>query len=281
MNPQPYAPGKPGIFRMEATDYHAAPGIGKHSLDLLHDFPEKLQIFRKHGMDATDAMEFSTLLHTAVIEPDKLEGSYYIRPDKFKPGEKQAWDSTHTDKPSLKRDELATLNNITRQCRNHPIVGALLEEGEAELSLFAHCPITGLLRKGRTDWITTDADDRLTVVDFKFVADASKHGFRRQVEDLRYYVQHPYYVDLLELLGYPGARFLFVAVEKEPVHPKAEKHCIKVYELHNLEVEMGRNNYIRDLIRYKDCHDLDEWPDDSEKIETLILSSWCRKENAV
>lgn len=281
MNPQPYTPGRAGIFRMEAPAYHAAPGIGKHSLDLLHDCPAKLALYRKHGMEATDAMEMSTLLHTAVLEPHKLDGTYYVRPDKFKSGEKQAWDATHTGKPSLKRDEVEALGRITQQCRNHPIVSVLLEEGEAELSMFAQCPITGLLRKGRPDWITTDADDRLTVVDFKFVADATKHGFRRQVEDLRYYVQHPYYVDLLELLGYPGARFLFVAVEKEPLHPKAEKHRIKVYELHDLEVEMGRNNYVRDLIRYKDCHDRDEWPDDSEKIETLILSSWCRKENAV
>ena len=281
MKASPYTPNTEGIFRMPAAEYHKAPGVGKHSLDYINDSPEAYALYRKYGMKATDAMEESTLCHTAVLEPDKFVGSFHIRPDKFKSGEKQAWDATHTDMPSITRKELNKIQNIASNCRAHPIVSALLEDGEAELSLFARCPTTGIMRKGRPDWITTDEDDQLTIVDFKFVQDATKHGFARQVADLRYYVQHAYYVDLCELLGYGVPRFLFVAVEKEPMHPEASKHRIVVHELHPLDVEMGRNQYLRDLMRFDECEKSGVWPDDTDKIQVLQLPSWVRRENAI
>jgi PDDEXK-like domain of unknown function (DUF3799) len=277
----PYAPNTEGIFRMPAEDYHKAPGVGKHSLDYINDCPAKYALYRTHGMEATDAMEMGTLCHTAVLEYDKFPGSFYIRPDKFKSGEKQAWDATHGDKPSITHADLKRIDNIAANCRAHPIVSALLEDGEAELSLFARCQTTGIMRKGRPDWITTDEDDQLTLVDFKFVVDATKHGFARQVADLRYYVQHAYYVDLCELLGFGVPRFLFVAVEKEPMHPESSKHRIVVHELHPLDVEMGRNQYLRDLMRFDECEKSGIWPDDTDKIQVLQLPSWVRRENAI
>jgi PDDEXK-like domain of unknown function (DUF3799) len=285
----PYAPNTEGIFRMPAADYHKAPGVGKHSLDYINDSPEAYALYRKHGMEATDAMEIGTLCHTAVLEYEKFQDSFYIRPDKFKSGEKQAWDATHGDKPSITHAEMSRIDNIAASCRNHPVVSALLEDGEAELSMFARCPITGVMRKSRPDWITRDANNRVTIVDFKFVADATKHGFAKQVAELRYYVQHAYYVDLLELLKNRidtkveliNARFLFVAVAKQPMHAETSKHRMIVYECHPQDVEMGRNQYLRDLMRFAECEKSGVWPDDTDKIQVLQLPSWVRRENAI
>lgn len=281
MNIQPFTPNTEGIFRIEAESYHKAPGVSKHTLDAMFDSPEQYQFLKRHGLKSTEAMEMSTLCHTAVLEPENLKDGFYLRPDKFKTGEKQAWLATHPDKLSITRDELTTIQNIAASCRNHPIAGVLLEDGEAELSLFAKCPITGMLRKGRPDWITSDGDDRTTLVDLKFVADCSKHAFRKQVENLRYFVQHAYYVDLCELLGFDKPRFLFVAVEKTPMHPEESKHKVRVIELHDLDVEFGRNMYIRDLKRLEECIKSGIWPDDTDTIELLTLSPWYRKGNAV
>lgn len=297
MNATPYAPNTEGIFRMPASDYHKAPGVGKHSLDYIHDCPAKYALYKKHGMEATDAMEMGTLCHTAVLEPHLLLDQFHVRPDTYTHVDKKGnatvkkwngnatacsdWLDAHADKPVMSKAELNKIQNIAANCRTHPIVSALLEDGEAELSLFARCPTTGIMRKGRPDWITTDEDDQLTLVDFKFVQDATKHGFARQVADLRYYVQHAYYVDLCELLGYGVPRFLFVAVEKEPMHPESSKHRIIVHELHTLDVEMGRNQYLRDLMRFDECERSGVWPDDTDKIQVLQLPSWVRRENAI
>ena len=297
MNPQPYSPGKPGIFRMEAKDYHAAPGVGKHSLDAIFDSPAMYQLLKKHGFKSTEAMEFSTLCHTAILEPDKLKDSFVMRPETYvsvdKKGNQEikpwsgnsntckAWLAANEGKQVLTKPELETIQNIAQSCRNHPIVGALLEEGEAEISLFAECPYTGMLRKGRPDWITADEEGKTVLVDFKFVADANRHAFRKQLETLRYHVQHAYYVDLCELLGQGKPRFLFVVVQKTPMHPDEPKHKVRVEEVHEVDVEFGRNMYIRDLLRLQECIKTDTWKDDTDKIGLMTLSSWYRKENAV
>lgn len=282
MKPSAYQPNSPGIFRMPAYEYHAAPGVSKHALDYVHECPKKYILYKKHGLQATESMKMGTLLHTAVLEPDNLPGSYYVRPDKFKTGEKQAWELAHADKPSIKADEVQMLQQIRNACVIHPILGPILEsEGEVELSCFAQCPQTGLIRKGRPDLITEDTGGQLWIVDLKFVADAGKDSFQRQSQDLRYFVQAAYYIDLLELLGFPGARFLFAAVEKDPIHPDDHQHIVRCFEIPPADIENARGHYIRDLHRFKQCLDSGEWPDDTDKIQSLEMSSYYRKANAI
>lgn len=311
----PFTPNTPGIFRMPAADYHAAPGVGKHSLDYVAKSPLDYALHRKYGMEPTEAMEQSTLCHTAVLEPELFKDAFHLRPGMY-PDEKgnlkkwtgasnwcKDWLSAHEDKPVVTQTELVKIQNAAKCVREHPICGPMFEHGAAEMSIFAPCPLTGLLRKGRPDWITTSDDEAVWIVETKFVADASENAFLRQVEDLRYYVQHPYYVDLwvihnggnpdeLEttmrndgsgfqtLRGVP-IHFIFIAVEKEPMHEKSEIHRVQPYELHPACVELGRRHYIRDLRRYMDCMERGEWPSDTDKIKPLALSSWVMKQGAI
>ena len=290
---KPYTPNTDGIFRMPAADYHAAPGVGKHSLDYIADCPLKFALYRKYGMEPTDAMEMGTLCHTAVLEPELFGDSFHLKPGTYRDdkGAQKAWSgnstvckewlAAHTEKPVVTQSELSRIQNIARNVREHPVVGPLLEEGEAEVSMFARCPLTGVMRKGRVDWIAKAADGGVWFVDFKFAVDATAQAFVRQVADLRYYVQHAYYVDLFELIMGVQPRFLFVAVEKGPMHEKSEHHRIQVYEMHALDVEMGRNHYTRDLRRYGECLERGEWPSDTDRIKTLELPKWVRRENAI
>lgn len=290
---KPFQPNTDGLFRMPAADYHAAPGVGKHSLDYIADCPLKFALYRKYGMEATDAMEMGTLCHTAVLEPELFADSFHLKPGTYRDdkGAQKAWSGNstvckewlagHTDKPVVTQSELSRIQNIARNVREHPVVGPLMEEGEAEVSMFARCPLTEVMRKGRVDWVARAEDKGVWFVDFKFVHDATAHAFVRQVADLRYYVQHPYYVDLFELIMGGQPRFLFVAVEKEPMHEKSEHHRIQVYELHALDVEMGRNHYMRDLRRYSECLEIGEWPSDTDSIKTLELPKWIRREGAI
>jgi hypothetical protein len=291
---KPFTPNTPGVFRMEAEDYHAAPGIGKHSLDYIADCPLKYALYKQHGVTPTGAMELGTLLHTAVLEPKKLREAFHVRPIEYtnEKGESKAWNSnakvcqswmeSHTDKPIIKASEVEKINNIVTSVHQNPIAGPIVtsENLLTEVSMFSRCEHTGILKKGRADGITIDDEGRVWMIDCKFVNDASKEGFRRQVQDLRYYVQAAYYTDLIKELVGLDVQFLFFAVETSPMHEQSDVHRVMTYALHPLEIEMGRNNYLRDLQIYKRCVETGNWPGNMDRIHVLTLSNWFRRENA-
>lgn len=291
---KPYTPNTPGIFKMPAAEYHAAPGVGKHSLDYVAKSPLDYALYRQYGMEPTEAMEQSTLCHTATLEPDLFESSYYLRPGLY-PDAKggmskwsgnstwcKEWLAAHKDKPCVTPPELAKIRNAARSVREHPISGEFFDGKErCEMSLFARCPETGMMRKGRPDLMNTDGNETGWILDTKFVLDATERAFKRQFQDLRYYVQHAYYVDLVELLTGVKPRFLFVAVEKEPMHEKSEIHRVCCYELHEVCVELGRRHYMRDLRRFWECSESGTWPSDTDQIKPLELDKWLMREGAI
>jgi len=290
----PYTPNTPGIYKMPAAQYHEAPGVGKHSLDYVAKSPLDYAIYKQYGMEPTEAMEQSTLCHTATLEPELFESAYHLRPGTY-PDAKggyskwsgnanfcKDWIAAHADKPVVTQTELAKIRNAAKCVREHPVACGFFEQGfEVELSLFAKCPETGMMRKGRPDLMTVAGDGQVWMLDTKFVVDATERAFKRQFQDLRYYVQHAYYVDLMELLKGVVPRFLFVAVEKEPMHEKSEIHRVCCYELHEVCVELGRRHYMRDLRRFAECCESGVWPSDTDEIKPLELDKWLMREGAM
>lgn len=295
---KPYTPNTPGIFKMPMADYQAAPGVSKHSLDYVAKSPLDYALYRQYGMEPTEAMERSTLCHTACLEPELFESSYYLRPGLYPSTDKKgvtemkkftaqsnwcsAWLEAHKDKPVVTQTELAKIRNAARSVREDPTAGEFFDGKErCEMSLFARCPETGMMRKGRPDLMNTDGNETGWILDTKFVLDATERAFKRQFQDLRYYVQHAYYVDLVELLTGVKPRFLFVAVEKEPMHEKSEIHRVCCYELHEVCVELGRRHYMRDLRRFWECSESGTWPSDNDQIKPLELDKWLMREGAI
>ena len=295
-----YAPNQDGIFRMSPEAYRKADGISKHSLDLVADCPLALDLYRRHGSESTELMEFGTLCHTAVLEPHLFPGSYHLRPETYASVDKKTkaittkewsgnsttcrnWVADHKDKTVLRNDDLKRLLNICKSVTEHPVVGPMMQQGEgvAEVSMFATCPETGLRRKGRCDWITCADDGTWFMVDLKFVNDATERGFRRQFEDLRYFVQAAYYVDLMKLINGVECQFIFVAVETQPMNPRSDVHRVQAYRVFTPHLDTGRAHYLRDLRRYRECLESGQWPSDTDTIKTLGLSPWFLRQNAL
>lgn len=300
MNLQPYTPGAEGLFRMEAEDYHAAPGVSKHQLDKIAVSPLDLRLYMLHGQDATRAMEIGTVYHTATLEPEKLQEAYHIRPLTYinDKGQQKPWNGNakaceqwleaHSDKPVLKQSELHNLTNLGKAIRENPIAGPIVENLITEVSMFVRCEHTGIMKRGRADGIALDDQNNYVIADMKFVADATKEGFQGQYQDLRYWLQAAYYTDILTAIlskqfgvKNPSVRFLFIAAEKEPINQKSDIHRVMVYEPTAHEIAMGQNTYLRDLWVYKRCFESGEWPGNMDRIHQIECSSWYRRRNAV
>ncbi|MFR9719914.1 PD-(D/E)XK nuclease-like domain-containing protein [Aeromonas diversa] len=94
---------------------------------------------------------------------------------------------------------------------DHPEAAVLLDEGEAESSLYWHHPETGALLKCRPDWMRPDH----VLVDLKFVRNASEAGFARDGSAHNYHIQDAHYCNGYETLTGHKPSFVFIAVEKD------------------------------------------------------------------
>nr|WP_305121637.1 PD-(D/E)XK nuclease-like domain-containing protein [Aeromonas sp. SG16] len=94
---------------------------------------------------------------------------------------------------------------------NHPEAAVLLDEGEAETSIYWHHPETGELLKCRPDWKRPDH----VLVDLKFVRSASAAGFARDASAHNYHIQDGHYTDGYEAVTGHPATLIFIAVEKD------------------------------------------------------------------
>ncbi len=147
----------------------------------------------------------------------------------------------------------------------HPLAPALIEGGEAELSLIWTDPETGAECKGRTDLA------RLTdgcLVDLKTALSAAPEDFARSVLNYGYHVQGAAYLSGAAALGAEIRDYLFVVVEKAPPYLAA------VYRLPDSFLELGRRQWATACRLYAECRERNAWPGYAPGITELELPRW-------
>lgn len=142
--------------------------------------------------------------------------------------------------------------NMLRAVHRDPWAGGLLSSGTAEQSFYV-TDADGILRKCRTDWITDNGE---WVVDLKTTDDVSLEGFGTTIARRRYEVQAAWYLDILQMLyGRDAPRgFAFVAAQK------TRPYDVAVHYLTQDQIDLGRQDYTRDLNRLRECMRNESWP---------------------
>ena len=177
------------------------------------------------------------------------------------------------------RDQLFAMRDAVLA---HPAAHALLtgEKYVTEHSVYANDPETGELRRVRPDLWRFDG----IVGDLKTTDDASPEGFARSIVKWGYDVQHPYYLDTINLALQHGAKnrraptsakaFVFVVVEKQA------PHAVAVYTLDDAAVALGRAKYRASLDTYAECQRTGEWPGYGSGVQMISLPAWHINQNA-
>lgn len=225
---------------------------------------------------ATPATDLGSAIHATLIEPDRLEERYAVRPpgiDRRTREGKAAWAEFLQESAGRtileERSAWDTLRGIRDAVHAHPLAHELLtSRGETELS--AVWDLDGTLCKGRMDRVVEYAG-WTWVVDIKSTVDASPEGFARAATNYGYYLQAPFYLDGLDVLAPRERRFAIVACEKSP------PYAIALYELDNLFLETGRVEYRRHLDTWRRCMETGEWPGYPAGIETLAAPVWLER----
>jgi exodeoxyribonuclease VIII len=256
------------IYDMPASEYHAAEGLSKSGLDKFKRSPMHYKHWLTEKPEPTEAMRIGSLVHMAVFEPIRFTGSTAVAPivDRRTKDGKLAYEmftKENAGKEIISADDVLMIKDIVSAINNHRAASKLLKTGQAEVSVFAKCPITDILCKGRFDFITDDC-----IVDLKTTEDASPAQFGVSVMRYRYMTQAAHYLFLADQIGLKINKFIFIAVEKEA------PHGVGVYEVTKDQLLKTDAERITQLRMFKNCSDFDSWPTYGSDIQPLQIPNW-------
>lgn len=275
-SPAPLVIG-PGLHKGLPYDEYARIDAASHSL--LRHFNRTAAHAREaivNPADSTPAQEFGAACHLAILEPHLFEAQCVPAPkfDKRTRVGKLGWEEfkgVHGNHLILPQDEYDQALRMRDAVWQHPTAAELLKgQGFNEVSAVWMDGETGLMAKARIDRLTTLADWSI-VVDLKTTRDAGRKHFERDVYTLRYHQQAAYYVDGLAALKPHDRKFMFIAVEKEPPYLPA------VYELEDVALEQGRDEYRRNLRAYAECLATNRWQGYPDGADLVGLPAWAYK----
>jgi hypothetical protein len=170
----------------------------------------------------------------------------------------------------LKESEYQQASDMAAQVRRHARAAELLEDGNAERSIYWTDPDTGITRRARPDWISAKTiDGRLVLVDYKTSTTANPDLFAKKAADYGYYQQAPWYIDGAVAAGIGDEPvFLFIVQDKNP------PYLVSVVELDAEAVREGARLNRRAIRTYARCVEDDHWPGYGDDIIPIYLPHW-------
>ena len=292
----------PGIYHdLPAEQYHAHHGISNSQLKHL-DPPARFPVAMLEKVEPTPWMRMGTLVHHAILEPDKPFPAITVQPEtypapathadvkagKIAAGEPLKWSNNakwckgwyaaqkQAGQDVMSAQEFEVLNGCVKALTNDHLVSRSLAEGEGEVSFLAPLTLPSgreVLRRGRIDWVRQPV-----IYDIKVVQEGmgAREAFEKLAFERRYHVQAAYYMDGLNSMATPGDEveaFVFFVVEREA------PFLISRFEVPiNCELaEVGRAQYIQDLETFMDCKESGVWPGYPAGFQPLGLPGWARR----
>jgi ATP-dependent exoDNAse (exonuclease V) beta subunit len=261
------------IESMPEHDYHSHPAISKHGLDLVHKAPALYRYGKDNPSESTPAMQFGTLAHLCMLEPDRYESETYVMPKtdrRTKEGKALYEEATLAAagklivSPDDHRKLLAMRSALEsdQTCMRY-----LATKARIEPSLFWLDPMLDVGCRARIDCVTPDY-----LIDYKTTDDASFASFSKTILHFRYHVQAAFYLHGWEqCTGQDHMKFVFIAQEKTPPYLTA------TYVLTPAMLALGKDAWMSDLALYRHCLRTDDWPGYNQDTQAVDVPKWMTK----
>ncbi len=283
----------PGVYDISNDEYHASEGISRSAIMAFKKAP--LHFWHRYinpnyvkPEQSTD-MVFGNALHTALLEPDKLETDYIIKPEnkiilgelprlkdvgreKYEEAKKRR-EALSAEKDRLEADfERDSAGKIVVSEKDYNRLRAMVDaihgdyrtkevitDAQYEKSIYWIDPDTELLCKCRPDiW------HHNFIVDYKTTKDASEYAFRRAIHEYGYYIQMAMISEgFKHALGEDMTNFIFLAQEKK------EPYIPAIYQLEFSALEIGIAEFKRILFEIKECIENQSFPGYPTKLISL------------
>lgn len=243
-----------GIHDVPENDYHGdRRSLSVSGAKVLLDCPARYR-WQQDNPVHKDEYDFGHVAHELIL--GKGAGYRVLDFDSWRSKDaREAKEQAHADgvAPILTAEhERATA--LADAVKAHPTAAAILANGHAEKAIYAEHADTGVLLRGRADWLTRKADGTPVVVDVKTTVSAAPKNIDRAMADYGYAMQAAWYTDLLALNGTPDASFIFLFVEK------TAPHFVTLATPSDDALEWGRAKNEKAIRLYAECANTDTWP---------------------
>ena len=256
------------------AEYIKAPGINASGLKEVARSPQHYLASLRREDKPTPAKQLGTLIHAAVLEPERFEKFATVKPDmdlRTKVGKEAnaEWKASLTPE-SIEipdADTLATLRRMIEKVHGYPAARRLLEKGKRETTLFWDDPRTHVLCKARPDFFSATG----IPVDLKTARDARPDAFSKAVWEYRYDIQAVHYLGGFKTAGLSdGEEFAWLVIENEPPHE------IAVFTAGISVMSIGKEWHDRAMDVYAECVKTGVWPGYERKANILSMPVWAK-----
>lgn len=285
---------------MTSEEYHAHPAIGASMLECFRE--SRRTYFARYvaktepAPEPTDAMNFGTLVHMSLFEPERVADAVAAPYPEFAPDGKkwlrragsnhEKWWAEEVAKREGKikvmSDVLPRVARVVEAIKANEFAATILgQEGTPEFSIFWVDKATGLECKCRVDFMPTQwmTDYRKVAADLKTADDPSPQPYISQCVRLGYHRKLRHY--RAGLNAYTGSQQNFVHIAAGTSPPYVVAH----YDIDDRDQRdgypLGQEQRRRVLRNLAECMDTGDWREPWEKsVVTLLLPSWAFAEES-
>jgi PDDEXK-like domain of unknown function (DUF3799) len=251
---------EPGIYRRGECDYDTIEAVNISSLLWM---AKSAKHYKAQPRKDTKPLCLGTSAHCATLEPDRFDTDFAAwdrrsESGRLAPRNGKHWDAfraVHTGQSLITEDERLESLAIAAAVRSDELCAEVLRSGDAEVAIVWVHERTGMLCKGRIDWL--DIAKRLRFADLKTAADITHDVFMVKCAKYHYHTRMAWYGDgLCQAIGADPMRLETLLMAVESSYPN---DCA-VYEMPEEVLLTGRDEYEDLMSKLQMAKDFDRWP---------------------
>lgn len=291
-------PSEPGIYLgVPMSVYREIRAANGSSLKVMH---AKSALHYDHEQQPGNQREADFFAkggatHTLTLEPEKFGAEFavwdYISPNTGKLAVRngKVWDAfreeSHADgKVTIAQKDYEVSQSIAGAVRDNEFAAACLVSGNAEVTIIWNDEVTGILCKGRPDWITTAnpairsavkralgidlPPDAPGLVGLKTTHDPHPDAFSRQASRLCYALSWALYSSGYHTITSVNPWVVEIVAESAAPFDVTPKF------IPDEVLYQGELDYSTALRKLSDCYLSGDWPGHSPAVAPFVLQSW-------
>lgn len=252
------------VLDMPEAEYHSGPELSSTGAKAILDSPARFKWQQDHPL-TSNAFDVGSAVHAKVLGTGwgikELDFDTY----RTKAAQEARDEARSEGLIPMLAHELVDVHAMTEAVLAHPTAKLLLEQdGNAEASMFATDPDTGLRLRCRFDYWGARV-----AVDLKTTAGrADVDGFAKSAASYKYHVQEAHYRHTAHLVTGEEKPMLFVVVEKTAPHLVGVHQLDRVFtDMGDVQARVARETYAR-------CLETNEWPGYATDIQLVPPPVW-------
>lgn len=245
-------------------EYHARPELSSTQARQILDSPARYHYAKTHPQPHKDAFDLGTATHSKVLGVGAQAIGYpdeHLTPSGSVSTKAATVEWVAEQRANglivLDAAKLRQVDGMAEAVLAYPEARSLFEQsGQAEASVFATDPVTGVEMRARFDYLPDFTVTDPWCVDLKTTGkSAAPREFEKTVANFGYDVQQEWYLEAYGIVtGEFNPRMKFVVVET------AAPHLVAVHELSEQFAELGASKGKRARATYAECMRTGRWP---------------------